>query len=107
MSTTELHDRPATKRTNGSGTPAERNWSDQVVLSGAGLITESIERTRINTVGLLDVLDELVLGTLDAVDELNALSAQLLPQLGAKPAQIARRAYTVASRTFRQAIDEA
>ena len=108
MSTTDLtHERAAAKRDNGTRNGHEPNWSDQVVLSGAGLLTGSIERTRANTTALMDVLDELVLGTLDIVDELNAASAELLPKLATRPAELARKAYTTASGALRQTVVDA
>jgi hypothetical protein len=91
-----------------TGNGIEPHWSDQVVLSGAGLLSGGIERTRVNTEALLDVADSLVLGTLDLIDEWTSLSAQLLPQLypmlTTEPAKLARQTYVAATRAVREGV---
>ena len=107
MPTTDLTiEHSSAPRTNGNGKAGDHNLSDQVVLSGAGLLTGTIERTRTNAGSLIDVLDDLMLGAFDLVDELNDLAAQIVPQLVAKPTALARKAYTSASGAARQAVSE-
>ena len=102
MTTTEVA--PNKSRSNG----VEPSFSDQVVLSGAGLLSNSVERTRANVDAALDIVDELVLGTFTIVDDVNAIAAdlvpQLLPALTAKPAQLARQAYVTASAAVRRSV---
>jgi len=88
---------------NGSPTMPE-TISDQVVLSGAGLLSQSLELTRSNATALVDVLDEIVLGAFDVIEEWNTLSTDMARQLTAKPVEVARKAYTTGSATLRQAL---
>jgi len=112
MSTTEFA--PSKSRTptpaNGAN-GVEPNWSDQVLLSSAGLLSGGIERTRLNAEGVLDVADAVVLGSFDLFDEWSSLTAQVIPQiypmLTTKPAQLARHAYTATSRAIRDGIGRA
>jgi hypothetical protein len=89
MSTTLLEER------NGH----DPSLADQVVLSGAGLISSTVERSRQNT----SVVDGLVLGSLDLIDDLNAALASFAP----KPSAFARKAYTSASDAVRQVLASA
>ncbi len=93
MSTTETR----VRSTNGH---ADASWSDQVVLSGAGLISQGIDLTRSNASSVLGVVDDVVLGTFDVVEEWSALAHSLT----SKPIEVARRAYTSGSSTLRQVI---
>jgi len=111
MSTTELVTPKSRSGKDHNGNGLEQHWSDQVVLSGAGLLSEGIERTRANAEALINVVDAVILGTLDLVDEWSSLSAQLLPQLvpmvTTKPAQFARQAYTTATKAVRESVNTA
>ncbi len=104
MSTTTERLTPTPATDNG----IESHLSEQVVLSGAGLMSEGIERTRSGASAALDVVDEMVFGALDIIEELNAMSVQLLPQLTSeltvKPTTLAKKAYGTASGALRQAL---
>jgi hypothetical protein len=104
MSTKELN--PGTTReVAGNGRHNDDDSAalvEQVVLSSAGLVTRTIDATRVNTDSLVDVLDEIVLGTFDVLDEWTKMSGQLAEQFATKPIEVARRAYTVGSANLRQ-----
>jgi hypothetical protein len=107
MTPTELAtERPGPSRTNGKANGTESSLTDQAVLSGAGLLTETIGRTRDNAGTLIDVLDQMVLGTFDLIEELNSLSAQVLPQLAAKQTELARTSYATVTSALRRVIGE-
>lgn len=97
-----------TERLSPPGNGSEPHLSEQVVLSGAGLMSEGIERGRTSASAAMDVVDELVFGAFDILEELNTLSVQFLPQLttelAAKPTALAKKAYGTASSAVRQAI---
>jgi hypothetical protein len=98
MSTKELS--PGTIATNGR--TLDTAFVYQVVLSGAGLVSQGIDIGRINAVALVNVLDEIVLGSLDIVEEWNKFSGQMAQEFGNRPVQIVRKAYTTGTTTIRQ-----
>src|SRR5579872_7425334 len=105
MTTTEMR---SEHRANGAD-PAE-TWSDKVVLSGAGLMTMGIERTRSNAEAFMDVVDDLVLGGLGVVEEWTSASGELvqrLSTLAAAPIPHARKAYRTGATALRRAVADA
>src|SRR5258708_37325002 len=98
MSTKELT--PGTIATNGHTT--DTAFADQVVLSGAGLVSQGIDIGRINAVALVDVLDEIVLGSLDIVEEWNKFSGQMAQEFGNRPVQLVRKADTTGTTSIPQ-----
>ena len=89
----------------------ESPWSDQAILSGAGLINGGIQRTRATASALMDAADALTLGTFDFMDEWNSFVAQVVsqfvPVVTSKPTQLARKTYATTTKALRQAISEA
>jgi hypothetical protein len=76
--------------------------AEQVVLSGAGLMSQGIDIGRVNALAALNVLDEVVLGSLGVVEEWNRFTGQLAEQFGNRPVEVARKAYAAGTQTFRQ-----
>jgi hypothetical protein len=103
--TSETH--PATARSHVAGNGAEPHWADQAVLSGAGLVNEGIQRSRVAANSLIDVADAMLLGTFDLIEEWNsALAEQIVPAMTAKPTELARKVYTTASTALRESISD-
>jgi hypothetical protein len=97
VSTKELS--PGTMRTEDRN--GDTALADQVVLTGAGLVSQGIDVGRVNALAALNALDEVVLGSFDVLEEWNKFTGQLAEQFGTRPLEVARKAYSAGTQTVR------
>lgn len=104
MTATELNRETANGSANGIDYSGTEALGEQVVLSGAGLVSRGIGLTRVNTEAFVGVLDEIFLGTLDVVEEWAKMSGQMAEQFSTKPIEVVRRAYTTGTSSLRHLV---